>query len=203
MKSSEIDDFQALLTQALGFYGQATSPFAMSVWWSACEPFSLEQVRKALTAHAMDAERGHFPPKPADLVRQLQGTVTDRSLLAWGLVHGAMSSIGAYRSVVFDDPAIHAVITDMGGWPKLCASKVDELPFLQKRFCEGFRAYTNRGAVDWPPVLSGLHALENAARGRNVEPPELIGYRNGCDRVMRGPEPDRLAGALKHLELMP
>ena len=63
--------FVELLTQALGFYGQAVSPFAVSVWWQACQGVELDQVRRALTAHAMDPDRGHFAPKPADVVRQL------------------------------------------------------------------------------------------------------------------------------------
>jgi hypothetical protein len=147
MTQNDRDEFGALLSQALAFYGITTSKFALGVWWQACSGFELEQVRKALTAHAMDPDRGQFVPKPADLVRQLQGTHADRSLIAWGKVHDAIGRIGAWKSVVFDDPAIHAAIADMGGWPAVCASKVDELPFLQKRFCDGREVA--------PPLLVG------------------------------------------------
>ena len=55
-----------------------------------------------------------------------------------------MQRVGAYRSVAFDDGAIHAAIEDMGGWPAVCRGKADELPFLQKRFTDLHRAYSSR-----------------------------------------------------------
>ena len=33
MTESDRPDLGALLTQALGFYGQTLSPFALGVWW--------------------------------------------------------------------------------------------------------------------------------------------------------------------------
>lgn len=116
MKPQEFEQFSQLITDVLAFYRQDVSGFALQVWWQACANFELEQVTKALTAHAMDAERGQFAPKPADLVRQLAGTATDRAMLAWGKVHDAMGRVGAYQDVVFDDAVIHAVVEDLGGF---------------------------------------------------------------------------------------
>jgi hypothetical protein len=53
----------------------------------------------------------------------------------------------------------------MGGWVKFCQSEVDELPFLQKRFCDFYRTYTTRGVQDAPQRLIGISETENAARG--------------------------------------
>ncbi len=193
MRAEDKAEFSALIRDALAFYGQATSPFAMGVWWSACERFELEQVRKAMTAHAMDPEAGRFPPKPADIVRQLHGTNTDRALVAWGRVYAAISDVGSYRSVVFDEPEIHAAVADAGGWQAICAGKVDELPHLQRRFCEAYRAYRARGCVDWPRVLVGYAEAANALRGREPAPPVRIGNAEGCAAVMRGPSAEALA----------
>jgi hypothetical protein len=194
MQAADRAKFQALLTDALAFYRQDVSKFALSVWWAACEGFDLEQIRKALTAHAMDPDRGQFAPKPADIVRVLQGTHADRALVAWGKVYGAIGRVGAYTSVVFDEPAIHAAVEDMGGWPALCQSKVDDLPFLQRRFCDTYRAHTNRGVDGFAPVLLGINALANRQAGYMTEPPMLVGDRLACQRVMReGSERPRLA----------
>lgn len=174
MKESDRKVFADLLSDALAFYRQDVSQFAISVWWAACQPFDLEQVRKALTAHAMDPDRGQFAPKPADIVRQLHGTHGDRSLIAWGKVLRAMQHVGAYASVAFDDGAIHAAIQDMGGWVKLCRSSLDELPFVQRRFCETYRVYSARGC-EFPRLLQGEHEATNLAFGRRIAPPVLIG----------------------------
>lgn len=186
MRAADKPEFQRLLTDVMAFYRQDVSTFALSVWWQACEGFDIEQVRKALTAHAMDPERGQFAPRPADLVRALHGTHGDRSLMAWSKVHRAMSAVGAYRSVVFDDPAIHAAVQDMGGWVSLCRSRVDELPFVQRRFCDAYRAYLLRPGHDYPRVLQGDLDAHNAVRGFDCEAPARIGDPERCARVLNG-----------------
>lgn len=174
MRPDDRQAFKALLTDAMAFYRQDISSFALSVWWQACERYDFEQVSKAITAHAMDPERGQFAPKPADVVRQLQGTNTDRSLIAWGKVFEAMQLVGSYQTVAFDDPVIHAVIDDMGGWPRICVTEADELPFVQRRFCETYRAYANRPSVSYPSKLIGLTEQANGSRYQAAAP-VLIG----------------------------
>ena len=48
-----------------------------------------------------------------------------------------MQRVGAYQSVAFDDPVIHAVIEDLGGWTKLCRSDLKELSYMEHRFLRG------------------------------------------------------------------
>lgn len=172
MQPSDAKAFQSLLTGALAFFKQDTTDFTLSVWWEACQPFSLEQVRKAFTAHAMHPERGAFAPRPADFVRELAGTHTDRALMAWGRVSRAMSEVGAYATVDFGDPVIHAVVRELGGWALICRAPNDEQQFLQKRFCDFFRTYTTRGASEAPLALQGEHDTTNAAI--SLESPDQV-----------------------------
>jgi hypothetical protein len=194
MISSDKERFAGLLTDALGFYRRDLSKFALSIWWEACQSFDFEQVAKAITAHAMDPENGQFAPMPADIVRQLQGTHTDRSLIAWGKVFEAIQRVGAYQSVVFDDGAIHAAIEDMGGWTKLCRSNTDELPHVQRRFVETYKAYARRPDIAFPPKLIGAHEAENSLAGRRIAPPMLVGNADKARQVIRlGQETGRVA----------
>lgn len=189
MTDTDKPDFLALLTGALSFYRQDVSAFALSVWWEACKGYSVEQVRKALTAHAMDPERGRFPPMPADVVKALHGTHTDRSLMAWGKVYEAMRSVGGYSSVDFGDAATHKAIADMGGWPALCRSLEADLPHLQRRFCDSHRTYSQRGAEDAPAYLVGMSEQENAAKGVTVEArPARLGQKREPVRLERSRE---------------
>lgn len=172
MQRSDFREFSAMLTDALAFYGKDVSSFALSVWWQACSRYSLEQVSKALTAHALNADRGQFAPKPADIVRALEGTHTDKALLAWGKALDAAGRVGAYQDVVFDDAAIHAVIEDIGGWPKFCRAETSELSYLQHRFCESYRAYVGRGAYPYPRVLAGDRSPDHVYTSRGLPPPK-------------------------------
>lgn len=188
MRPEEQKKLTALVTDVMAYYGKNVSEFTLSVWLQACEPFEFDQVKKALSAHATDPERGMFAPKVADIVRILAGTPTDRSMLAWGKTHEAMSSVGAYTDVVFDDPAIHAVIADMGGWPKVCRYPLDELSYLQHRFCEAHKAYTRQGAFVYARQLMGDRSpdSEYIKVGLNPPKPAVIGRRSAARDVYRG-----------------
>lgn len=188
MNKSEKAALAALVTDVLAYYRQDVSEFTLTVWTAACEQFSIEQVRKALTAHATDAERGQFAPKVADLVRILQGTHTDRAQLAWGKAFEAMGTVGAYTDVVFDDPAIHACIEDLGGWPKVCRADMKEIGHLQHRFCTSHKAYTGRGEFAYPRRLMGDRSPDHEYEkyGRPLPRPALVGDPEVCRQVWKG-----------------
>lgn len=187
MRANEIEDFKSLLTDALAYYGKDCSKFTLQVWWGACQGFDFEQISKAMQRHATDPERGQFAPKVADIVRVLQGTSTDRAAIAWGKVHEAMGSVGAYSDVVFDDPAIHAVIEDLGGWPKVCRTDVDELSYLQHRFQESHRAYTGRVKFEYQCRLAGDRSPDFDYTSRNIPLPRpaLVGDRERAIAVLK------------------
>ena len=189
MLQSERGDFAQLVTDVLAYYRQDASRFVLDLWWNACKTFDFEQIQKAMQRHATDPEHGQFAPKVADIVRILSGTATDRAALAWGKCLEAMSSVGAYTDVVFDDPAIHAVVEDLGGWPKLCRTEMKELGYVRHRFCESHRAYTGRGQFDYPRRLGGDRSPDSEYEkvGLKLPRPALIGnqdlaklvYQNG------------------------
>lgn len=185
MQANDKQALTELVSQVLAYYRQPVSEFTLSVWWSACQPYSLEQIRKAMTAHATNPDGGQFAPKVADLVRILEGTHTDRAMLAWGKAHEAMSAVGAYQDVVFDDPAIHAVVEDLGGWPKLCRTELKDLGYVQKRFCDGHKAYTGRGEFVFPRRLMGDRSPDHEWEAKGLKPPRpaLIGDREKAAAV--------------------
>ena len=188
MNQNEKADFYRLISDVLGYWKQDVSEFAMQVWWNGCQQYSIEQVSKALSNHATDPERGQFAPKVADIVRILQGTKTDRSLIAWGKVHDAMSSVGAYQDVVFDDPAIHAAVQDIGGWSKICRTNMDELSYLQHRFTQSHKAYTERESFDYPKRLCGDRSpdIEYKKKGLPLPNPAVVGDIEAARKVYLG-----------------
>lgn len=184
MKPNEINDFQSIVSKMLAYYRADNSEFTLQVWWVGCQPFSLEQVSTAITSHITDPDKGQFAPKVADIVRQLAGTKTDRSLLAWGKVYDAMASVGAYKDVDFGDGAIHATIIDMGGWPKMCRTNTDELSYLQHRFCESYRAYQTAGTTEIPFLIGDRSSDEMyLKRGLPVPKPVQISGGKSVQRV--------------------
>lgn len=191
MKLEEMTDFRTLLTDVMAYYGKDCSKFMLTVWWQALSVFEMEQVSRALQRHATDPDRGQFAPKVADIVRVLQGTTTDRAAIAWGKVLEAMSAVGAYTDVVFDDPAIHAAVEDLGGWPKVCRTDIEELSYLQHRFQLSHRAYTDSGLFEYQRRLAGDRSpdYEYTSRGLPLPRPALIGNRDRAIAVLKNGMP--------------
>lgn len=176
MKHAEKAQFAQMLRDVMSYYKQDTSEFMLSIFWDACKDLEFEQVAKAFNAHAKDPDKGQFAPKVADIVRLLQGTKADRSMLAWNKVYDAMCRVGAYKDVNFGDGAIHAAVNDCGGWPKMCRTNMDELSYLQHRFCKAYQTYSMRDDIEAPPVLLGDHATsEYSKRGLEAPKPVRIG----------------------------
>lgn len=64
--------FAAMLTPVLDLFNMKATPGAISLWWGALAPYSLESVRGALSAYVRDTAKGMYPPKPADIIGKIQ-----------------------------------------------------------------------------------------------------------------------------------
>lgn len=177
MELSDKKEFALLFAGVMAYHRQPCSDALIGMYWRGCQQWDMEQVKKAVDQLTRDAEAGKFPPKIGDITRVLEGTHTDRSQIAWGKVLGAMSAVGAYSDVVFDDPAIHAVIEDLGGWPKICRGETAELSYLQHQFCSSHKAYTGRGKFDYQRRLLGDRSPDAAytQRGIPLPKPAIVG----------------------------
>ena len=93
-----------------------------------------------------------------------------------------ISSHGTYRSLVFDDPTIHAVIESLGGLAKVGETVTND--FFRREAERLYQVYSRRiqanGVVGIPTVLIGRIESANA-KGKFsgiVEDPVMIGDRN-------------------------
>lgn len=191
MTDDDMAPFAAYLTGVLKYYRQPPTDFLIDVWWAGMQAYSLAEVKRALQSHIGDPDHGQFPPKVADVVRQLSGTATDRAAVAWGKVIDTMRRVGAWQDVLFDDPVIHAVVADMGGWPKVARTEDADLSYAQDRFNKTYRSLSERGVDGYPRILAGARDSDDEyqRRGLPVPAPVLIGDPAQCALVMeRGGE---------------
>ncbi len=187
MIDSQRGEFAALITNVYAFYRQDCSPFAVGVWWQAMKPFELAAITDAMNRHAVNPDAGQFLPKPADVVRMLQGGTHDAALIAWAMVDRAVRQVGTYRSVVFDDPLIHRVVTEMGGWIRIGSHDDEAWPFIRNEFVTRYRGYRMRNEVpEYPPRLVGTVEAQNSLHGYGAQAPVLIGDSVAAIRVMAG-----------------
>lgn len=147
----------------------------LDIYLRVLKRFEFSDLRGALEFDVNNSEAGQFSPKPTDIVRLIKKTPESRAIYAWNSVEATICRVGAYASVVFDDSIIHAVVEQMGGWPKLCSMTLDELPCLANEFKKRYRAYMHKPPIRHPKCLYGLAAISNRARGYTGQAPVLIG----------------------------
>lgn len=177
--------FTELLRATLDVYGKETSVGVITIWWEALRRFEYAEVRAAFSRYLQNVDTGQFAPKPADIIRVLEGGSTEgRALGAWTKVHDAIRLVGSYQSLVFDDPIIHAVVQDMGGWISLCSIQSEEVPFRATEFQKRYRAAIHNPPRSYPCRLIGISEAENGRNGLQIEPPMLIGDESACQRVL-------------------
>ncbi|WP_250538781.1 MULTISPECIES: DUF6475 domain-containing protein [unclassified Caballeronia] len=187
MRPTDHAQFFELVGNVYAFYRQDYSKFAGSVWLEAMKPYDFAAVADALNRHCVNPDNGQFMPKPADIVRMLEGSTQDSGMVAWSKVDTAIRQRGTYVSVVFDDPIIHRVILDMGGWVLVGGKDADEWPFVAKEFVNRYRGYKMRSETpDYPPVLIGMAEAQNNRQGFESGAPVLIGNAEQAKRVLSG-----------------
>jgi hypothetical protein len=186
-QQADYERFLTVLTGVADYYGKELSEGVISLYWQGLLQYDIEAVEKALWDHTQNPDNGQFMPKIADLTRAMQGRTQDQAAIAWSKVDQAVRRVGTYQDVVFDDPIIHRVIADMGGWIWFGNQVEDEWPFVAKNFENRYRGYKLRGETpEYQPVLIGMANAQNQQNGFRGNPPILIGNQRAANVVMSG-----------------
>ena len=196
MEASDRREFTTHLANAWTLYGKPLTPGTLDIFWHGLKPYAFEAVKRALNLHIVDPDRGQYAPKPADLIRLIEGDTETQALRAWGKALDGLKRAGVYASVVFDDPLIHTVITDMGGWVGLGQMKTADETYRGHEFARRYRGYLAQRALPaYPERLKGLIEKQNAAAGydEGIPEPILLGDPAKARRVLAGTVPGAIA----------
>lgn len=188
MLAENADEFRGIMEATMAIYGREVTKPVMRLYWSALAEYDMAAVRRAFGAWIKNPDAGQFPPKPADIIRMIDGATGDRAMVVWSKVDKAVRMVGHYQSVAFDDPIIHRVIDDMGGWRKLASMPTDkDLEFAGHEFIKRYRAYALAGGVtEYPAYLIGECEASNGKEGIQWDDPVmLVGDRKRAVEIMR------------------
>lgn len=141
-----------------------------------------------------------FMPSGREL-REFAGAIEtpseSRAVIAYGAATHAVQSVGAYRSVCFDDPMTNAVIRNLGGWERFCDWPVEEVQWRKRDFEQSYGVLSQVGiAGDMAAPLLGIFDRDKTGA------PEIA--RIKCDLpplaawIIRGPIPDVLVIVAEH-----
>lgn len=195
MTEKDFEKFRDGLAGVYGFYDKEINQFSLDIWWNALKQFDLNAIVEAFNRHVVNTESGKWLPKPADIIRMLQGSTQDAALVAWAKVDSAVRHKGTYVDVVFEDPLIHRVLHDMGGLIALGQKNEDEWPFVAREFENRYRGFRERSEIpEYPAVLTGIANAHNRSQGLKLQPLIMIGNEAACERVINGGTDKPLVG---------
>lgn len=187
MREADYDNFANNLAAIGDMKKQPQSKWVIGIWWRALAAYDYAAVEDALVRHVQNPDNGQFMPTPADVIKLIQGNSVDAALVAWAKVDRAVRVIGPWGDVAFDDPLIHRVIEDMGGWAALGTKTDKDWPFIAREFETRYRGYRTRADLTvYPKVLTGSFNMHNDSASLSLQPTMLIGNAGKASAVMRG-----------------
>lgn len=159
---------EAVAALAVTFGKECDKPMLRG-YWMGLEDVPIDNVRLACRRALRECE---YMPTVAQL-RKMAGAVSDsdRALLAWSQFSQAVSGIGGYKSVDFDDPIINATVRHLGGWVRCCDLTETEFDtWLRKDFLRVYEAFCRTGvSQEAGAALTGIHESENRLLGHSSQ----------------------------------
>lgn len=180
--------FAALLTALSDYYKSEISKAVAGIYWQGLKQYDYEAIERACWAHTqLPDEAGRWMPRNSDIIKMIEGSTVDQAAVAWSKVETAVRTRGSWDDLIFDDPLIHRVVADMGGWVKLCSTPEEkDLHFAGKEFQTRYRAFRMRGEhPDYPARLTGQANAHNAAHNLPLLPPIMVGDTEKAKQVFK------------------
>lgn len=166
MIAEDLDKFSKLIAGVFGMHMRDASNEVIDIYYRALEKYSIEELHTAFSEHVRNPDSGTFIPKPADIIRILEGDSNKKSLEAWVKAYKAISHAGSGATVIFDDPIIHAVIYVLGGWERFCFEvTIKTEKFIKKDFLEFYKMYLGKDNFEYPRKLIGRTERINNEKG--------------------------------------
>ncbi len=167
--------FAKVMASVCVVYQVELTDLLIETYSEALKGMGIEDIERTAARHI---KTGTFFPKPADFLRQVEGTAEDRARMSFRLVLQAMRRIGPYHAVQFTDPKIHYALDAVGGWETLAECPEDEIQFLEKRYAGHFQD-ADRLGLTWgspgvPTCLPGIIWRENGAKGYALPPAHRV-----------------------------
>jgi len=184
------------LFMASDYYREKLSEGVVDLWLTALSEFPPDDVSAAFGKWIGSSDR---MPRISNIVEIIRGSGEDLALAALIKVETAMSRHGSYATVVFDDPVIHAVIDELGGWVRTCQLTENEFTWWKKDFRERYRHHLRCGIpLDVNPKLLGILDETNLPMGESPRKPVVIGdYEKAIGWVSKLSNPESLPGLRK------
>ena len=151
------DDYPAFISawrSAMSIYGKDLEQTTGATIFALLMHYSLDDIAEALDSHLCDPNSGQFPPKPADIVRNIQRVMNAEAGRVFDII---LRRLNPYASVQFTDQRAAGAVCALGGWLQLCEINNNEIERTRARFIEAY----HEGVKPRANLLKGKVELHN------------------------------------------
>lgn len=174
-------EFGIMLLGLAEIYNRTLSEASVTLYYNALKQYDFEDVNNAIN---IIVRQSRFMPSISEIIDIIENKQTPDALAeqAYNKLIRARKEVGAYASIVFDDPIIHRIIEQHGGWPAVCAMTKDDEQFtaFKKNFIQEYKAFMHDKNYKYPKELAGICDIYNNAAGfdNHIPPPVIFGDKN-------------------------
>lgn len=168
MNQLDKQSFAELMIASGEMYNKSISKELMAMYFDCLVNYSIKEIKDGLNKHVLDSNHGTFFPKPADIVRSMDGgeqTIEDKANIAWMEIEDAIKRVGAYGKLEMDDKLALMTVKNMGNWQSICHTPMDKMVWKKKEFIENYKALEHTPLDTLPKSLPGITDLTNQRRG--------------------------------------
>ena len=138
MNKSDRNKFLAILETLHTMHDKQGSKVLIDLYWSVMKPYSIEKFTTAVENHISDPDKGMFFPKPADLIKVMQGDTNKAASKAWQSVIRRLERLGDSKPFESSDTAVLEALGAIGGYNRLCTLTYTQINDLEKQFLDSY-----------------------------------------------------------------
>lgn len=178
MIESDREGFYKSLIALSHVFDKKISTEMSELYFDALKDMSVEDIAKACNILVRSVK---FFPKPLEFRESMAINTDDLAAIAYGKFYKGMMRAHPGRTLIFDDPIIHAVIENIGGWNEELYNKwssIKDEVWLRKQFESLYQTYAKCGVPDnTPERLVGDCEAHNEGRWDINNKPILVGSK--------------------------
>ncbi len=175
MKPEDKNRFKELLVSLGELYDKSISANLATLYWHDFSEYPINVFEKAVSDHRKDPDQGMFFPKPAHLMRQIEGTTKNKqnaleakALSAWNEFVKHLRLRGHREPFKIEDGAALAALRAMGGMSKLALLKETEIEWAGKDFTKLYIDNMSKSE----PLEGGVLSIVNQSNHQRIESPQ-------------------------------
>jgi len=165
MNDVDKKEFATQMMLIAEIYDKPVSKEKMKIYFATLKEYSIDQVKIGIQSHMSDTDQGQFFPKPANIIKHIDGqlpNVTEKAELAWLEIENAIRFIGSYGTLKIEDKIAIAAVKSLGSWSDLCMTNIDKMQWKKKEFIDAYELLSSTHAEMLPKSLPGIEAVYNS-----------------------------------------